>query len=206
MYQPKKYQKTDTDYIYRFILQHPFASLVLQGKRLMGTHVPVLTEGTAAKFRLFAHLANHNEQTQFLKDGLEVLLIFQGAHAYVSSSWYKEKDISTWDYSAVHINARLRIQSPDELEKSLEELVRHFEAKQANPLYYQDIPKTMLDEHLPQITGFWCEPFKIEAIAKWHQGYGKDDIDSITRHWEEQKHPSASGLSQMIKKEHDTDH
>lgn len=68
-------------------------------------------------------MANHNEQQQYLKEGADALIIFQGPHAYVSASWYREKDISTWDYSAVHVNAKIRIQSREELELSLKELV-----------------------------------------------------------------------------------
>lgn len=180
MYQPKRYLKKDPGYILRFIQSHPFATFVLQGERLLGTHIPVLTEGEPGNFRLFSHIANHNEQVRYLKDGAEALLIFQGAHAYVSSSWYAEKDISTWDYSAVHVNVRIKLQSSEELEDSLEKLVEYFEKQQEKPLYYRDIPEQMLKEHLPLITGFWCEPFKIEAVAKLHQGTGREDVAAVT--------------------------
>lgn len=179
MYQPKKYRKDDPGYIFEFIRKHPFATLIVKGEALMATHIPVLAEGTPENFRLFFHIANHNELLEFLKDGTEALLIFQGAHAYISSSWYKEKDISTWDYSAVHINAKLRIQSLKELETSLEKLVKEFEKEQEEPLYYQDIPLAMLADHLPQITGFWAEPVKVEAVAKLHQTFRKEDVLAV---------------------------
>lgn len=201
MYQPKKYQKEDPEYIFDFIKQHPFATFILNGNRILATHIPVLTEGNFEKFSLYSHIANHNEQLQFLKDGAEALLIFQGAHGYISSSWYREKDISTWDYSAVHVNVRLKIQTREELENSLQKLVGHFESSQKNPLYYNDIPEQMLKEHLPLITGFWCEPFKIEAVAKLHQGAHKEDIISITKNLEAQEDPFALELSKNIKTE-----
>lgn len=202
MFQPKKYQKKDSDYIFEFIKNHPFANFVMQGQRLLATHIPVLTEGNAKKFILYGHIADHNEQYEYLKDGAEALLIFQGAHAYVSSSWYKEKNISTWDYSAVHVNVRIKIQSREELEESLEKLVQEFEKNQEKPLYYKDLPKEMINEHLPLITGFWCEPYKIEAVAKLHQGFNKKDVESVVEHLEQQKDPLASQLSTDIKKEH----
>ncbi|TDN95650.1 PaiB family negative transcriptional regulator [Salegentibacter sp. 24] len=200
MYQPTKYKKDDADFIFRFIQHHPFATFILNGVRLLATHIPVLTKGTAKDFRLFSHIANHNEQFEFLKDGTEALLIFQGADGYVSSSWYKEKDISTWDYSAVHLNVKLKKQSRKELEESLRELVARFEKPQKKPLYYQDIPKKMREDHLPLITGFWCEVEKIQGITKLHQGYDKEDIDSITTHLDNQ--PETQELSNHIKKEH----
>ncbi|MDT0641265.1 FMN-binding negative transcriptional regulator [Zunongwangia sp. F363] len=201
MYQRAKYKKTDENYIFNFIRSHPFATLVLQGDRLLATHIPVLTKGNADKFILYGHIAYNNEQYQYLKDGLEALLIFQGAHDYISSSWYKEKNISTWDYSAVHINVKLKLQSRKELEESLEELVRHFENEQDNPLYYKDIPDDMLKEHLPLITGFWCEPVKTEAIAKLHQGFEKEDLESVTQHLQAKDSPGSKQLKQDIEKE-----
>lgn len=200
MYQPKKYKKVDKDYIFEFIKNHPFATFVLNGKRLLATHVPVLVEGSPEKFILYAHIADKNEQYAFLKDGLEALLIFQGPHAYVSSSWYKEKDISTWDYSAVHVNVKLKIQTAEELESSLEKLVAHFEKDQEKPLFYPNIPKEILKENLPHIMGFWAEPVKIEAIAKWHQGFEKEDIVSVCSHLESQNDQNAACLSKDIKK------
>ena len=136
MYQPQQYKKDDPEFIFKFIQNHPFATMVSQSNNLMATHIPVLVEGRAQNFKLYAHIANHNEQLKTLKDGTEILLIFQGTQGYVSSSWYTEKDISTWDYSAVHINARIKIQTTKELENSLKKLVNTFENKQNSPLFY----------------------------------------------------------------------
>lgn len=202
MYQPEKYKKEDKEFIFNFIQKHPFATYVSQGDQLLATHIPVLLKGNAQNFILYSHIANHNEQFNFLKNGTEGLLIFQGAHGYISSSWYEEKDISTWDYSAVHINVEIEIQSREELENSLKELVKHFEKEQKNPLYYKDIPKQMREEHLPLITGFWAKPIRIQGIAKLHQGYGKEDISSVCHHLENRENPLNSALSENIKKEH----
>lgn len=104
----------------------------MNGQRLLATHIPVLPKGSATDFLLFSHMANHNEQQQYLKEGADALIIFQGPHAYVSASWYREKDISTWDYSAVHVNAKIRIQSREELELSLKELVAFLKRERKN--------------------------------------------------------------------------
>ncbi len=203
MYQPKKYKKKDPQYIFNFIQQHPFATLVINGNVLLATHIPVLAEGVAEDFRLFAHIANHNEMLEHIKNGAEALLIFQGAHGYISSSWYQEKDISTWDYSAVHVNVKIKLQTSDELELSLEKLVKHFESSQDAPLFYKDIPEAMLKEHLPQITGFWCEPTMIKGVAKLHQSYSKENIRSTIEHLEKSNNPMNMELAKNIKKEND---
>ena len=206
MFQPKKYLKNDPEYIFEFIQNNPFATFVIKGKELLATHIPVLVKGEPGNFLLYGHIAEANEQYECLTDDLEALLIFQGPHAYVSSSWYKEKNISTWDYSAVHINVKLKLQSEEVLKDSLKELVAHFEKDQKKPLYFEEYPKKMVVEHLPLITGFWCHPTKIQAIAKHHQGFEKDDIKNVTRQLEERGSCLASELSKNIKKEHGTDH
>ncbi len=200
MYQPKKYKKSDSQYLFDFIKSHPFATLVIKGERLLATHIPVLAEGNAENFKLYAHIANFNEMLPFLKNDVEVLLIFQGAHGYISSSWYQEKDISTWDYSAVHVNAKIKLQTSEELEKSLDQLVHRFEKGQEKPLYYNDLPRKMLIDHLPLITGFWCEPFKIEGVAKLHQSYKKEDITSTVEQLEKENGMSKE-LAKNIKEE-----
>lgn len=203
MYLREKYQQNDSRYIFEFIQQHPFATFVMNGSSLLATHIPVLIEGIPEKFWLFGHIAYNSEQYASLKNDAEALLIFHGAHAYVSSSWYQEKDISTWDYAAVHINVELKLQSKEELESSLKKLVEHFEKTQENPLFYSDIPKKILKTHLPLITGFWCIPKKTKAIAKLHQGFHRKDINTITEELEKQENPTATKLSHLIKKAHE---
>lgn len=205
MYRPLKYRKDDEEFIFSFIKKHPFATFVLNGKRLLATHIPVLPLGKPHDFKLFSHIANHNEQLAFLKNGAEALVIFHGPHAYVSSSWYREKDISTWDYSAVHVNARVVLQNKQELEYSLKKLVQQFEDKQEKPLFYDDLPKSMLREHLSQITGFWLEPYKIEGVAKLHQAYHKDDIRAVAKKLDEVDGYQEKALSDEMKKENRID-
>lgn len=203
MYKPEKYEKRDPQYIFDFIGKYPFATMVIQGPRLLATHIPILTQGDAGIFRLYGHVANHNEMCQYLHNASEALLIFKSSDAYVSSSWYREADISTWDYSAVHINVKLRIQSQEELEECLKELVERFEKEQERPLYYKDIPEPVLREHLPLITGFWCEPTTVEAVAKLHQSYPGEDVRSVINKLKKQPDANAAQLGSDIERENE---
>lgn len=177
--------------------------MVLAGKKLLATHIPLLTQGDPDTFILYGHIARNNAMFPFLENGKEVLLIFAGPHGYISSSWYRKKDISTWDYIAVHINATLRLQTETELEASLAELVARFEEEQEQPVYFNDIPREIIDAHLPGIRGFWCDPIQIEAVAKLHQGFASADVTSILGHLEKQDKPWTRELLTMIKNEND---
>lgn len=60
----------------------------------------------------------------------------------------------------------------------------------------------MIEGQIPHITGFWAEPFKIEAVAKLHQGYREEDVDSTIKHLEKKDDPVARQLAESIRKEH----
>ncbi len=201
MYKSDKYSKTDKQYIFNFINENPFATFILQGESLLATHIPVITKGDASSFTLEAHIANINPQVNYLKEDKEVLFIFKSADHYISSSWYNYKDISTWDYSAVHINAKLHLQTKSQLKSSLEKLVYRFEKDVQNPEFYKDLPSKLIQQHLPKITGFTATPVEINAIAKLHQGFDEKNINSVISHLKNQKCPMAAKLSEEISQE-----
>jgi len=203
MYQPERYAKNDLDFAEKLIRNNPFGEFILQGERLLATHIPILIDDDSDQLRLFAHIANHNPQKEYLTTGREALLIFHGLHDYVSSSWYHEKDISTWDYSAVHVNCKIIVQEKEELDESLKSLVHHFEKNREKPMEFDQIPASIINDNLPGITGFWCEPTHIEGIGKWHQGFNRKDIISIVEHLGMTNCPFHNELIRDIKQEHD---
>lgn len=203
MYRPKRYQKDEEEFILPFIQNHPFATFIMNGDHLLATHIPVLLDlAQGGKWRLYSHIANHNVQKQFLEDDVEVLVIFHGAQSYISSSWYNEPNISTWDYSAVHIHGKIKVQTNQELRNSLGRLIAHFENNQKDPLLYHQIPTDMVEEHLPQITGFWIEPNNVEGIAKLHQTFDTKDVVRVTTQLDATGDATKKQVSKDIKKEH----
>ena len=184
MYQPGKYKNDSRDFIFKFIQNHPFATCIVQGRYLLATHIPVLVKGSHENFRLFGHIANHNPMRRVLKDNLEMLLIFKGPDAYISSSWYTSPEVPTWDYVAAHINATVNLQTSEELENSLRELIAHFEKDSNHPLRPTEIPETIWKENFEGITGFWLDPFILKGIEKLHQGFEKNDIENIAKELE----------------------
>ncbi len=202
MYQPPRYKKNDPSFAEALIRENPFAEFITAGDRLLATHIPVLIDPEASDLRLFGHIANHNPQREFLRDGMEALLVFRGDHDYVSSSWYREKEISTWDYSAVHVHCTIRLQDEKALVKSLKRLVHHFEKYVANPLEYDDIPDHIVEENLKGITGFTCHPLSVEGIGKWHQGFAREDVANVVKNLDDPACPHQRPLVRDIKREH----
>lgn len=101
MYIPGHFKISNDEEISNFIGANTFGQLVstLDGK-LLATHMPFLFSPGQRCLR--GHLAKANPQWQQL-DGQEVLVTFQGPHAYISPSWYHKSGVPTWNYQAVHI-------------------------------------------------------------------------------------------------------
>lgn len=204
MYQPERYKNDDFSFIYPFIKEHPFATIVLKGDFLLATHVPILIDENAKDFTLYAHIANHNPMRKFLVDGAEMLLIFKGPDAYVSSSWYSEPEIPTWDYTAVHINARVELQTDKELEESLVNLIDCSEKSINGSLQARDIPEDIWKENFPDITGFWLHPFRQVGVEKLHQTFSEEDIDNVTQNLRKQGGCPHTSLAQLIEEKNKT--
>ncbi len=202
MYQPEKYKNDSPDFIYTFIQRYPFATIIMQGKHLLATHVPVLIKGSANDFILFGHIANHNPLKKYLLDNQEMLLVFKGPDGYVSPRWYTEPEIPTWDYTAVHINARIQLQTAAELQTSLTQLIEHSERDKNDPFNYREIPTSIWKENFKEITGFWLHPFKVAGIEKLHQGFHKKDLHNIANNLENSSGCPGHNIGELLRKKH----
>lgn len=131
MYVPKHFAVTDRAQLVRFIKINPFGILVsASGAEPIASHVPFVVFNEDEKLTLGLHVARANPHWQSL-DGANVLAIFQGAHAFISASWYEQPSLSvpTWDYSAVHCSGRAAIGSENATERILRALVAQHEGE-----------------------------------------------------------------------------
>ena len=92
------------------VRRNPFAAVISTDHGVpVATHVPVITPPPGqlrAGGALWGHMARANPQWQTFDPARPVLLIFTGAHAYVSPALYqREPAVPTWNYAAVHVTA-----------------------------------------------------------------------------------------------------
>lgn len=87
----------------------------------------------------------------------------------------------------------------------MKKLVYHFEKNKTNPVFYQDLPKSLVNTHVPKITGFWLYPEKVQGIAKLHQGFKKEDINTITEELEKENDCKSEDISKQLKIVHGRD-
>jgi transcriptional regulator len=133
MYIPKHFSTTDADTLAALIEANAFGTLVTLGDgKPFASHLPFLYDREANV--LSAHVARANPQWQQLGATREVLAIFQGAHGYVSPTWYEDPGVPTWNYAAVHVYGSAT--AVDDLEataRHVEALAARFESGSAAP-------------------------------------------------------------------------
>jgi len=112
MYSPDYNHPADRAEIVAFMRANSFALLVTgAGGELMGSHLPVIVEQRGGQILLHMHMARNNPQWQSFFDE-EVMVVFFGAHAYVSPRWYEQKErVPTWNYAAVHAYGKPQVKA-----------------------------------------------------------------------------------------------
>lgn len=170
MYTPPYYKNEDTAKVKNFLKSNSFGILVnIADGKPWATHIPLeLDVDKEGKDVLVGHIAKANPQWRYFKDTEEVLFIFNGPHSYVSSSWYKEEEVPTWNYIAVHIYGKLKILDEAAVLESMHKLVEKYEKNVKDPIsLHQMSPKTM--RQIKGVVGFEISITDIQATYKLSQ-------------------------------------
>jgi transcriptional regulator len=175
MYIPEHYRNTDDNALREFIRKHPFGILVSNGPEgPLATHLPLqLLPEDDASLGLYGHFARANDHWRHLADGAPVCCIFNGPQSYVSSSWYHDEEVPTWNYLAVHARGTYFAQSEDELWASLHHMVDLYEKDSAHPVSLGNMSETTLRQ-IRGIVGFRIAVTSLEGAYKLSQGREAD--------------------------------
>src|SRR5690606_30809880 len=132
-------------------------------------HIPLeLEKDEAGRDILVGHIAKANPQWKSFGNPGEVLCIFNGPHAYVSSSWYREEEVPTWNYLAVHVYGRLKVLDQEKTMASLHRLVDKYEKGSQRPISLKVMsPKTLGQAR--GVVGFQILVSDIQATYKLSQ-------------------------------------
>src|SRR5688500_3181479 len=113
---PRHFAVSQPEVLHRIIGEHPPGALVTQGQpRLDAEPIPFeFAPEAGAPGSLTAHVARSNTLWQRCPSGAQVIVIFRGAEAYISPSWYPSKheahrQVPTWNYEVVHAHGTLTV-------------------------------------------------------------------------------------------------
>lgn len=173
MYTPTSFQVEDEHIIDDFLRANAFGQLLsTHNGRISGSYLPFLYDSEAKT--LLGHLARVNPQATN-GDSKDVLVTFEGAHGYISPSWYTKPGVPTWDYQAVHVYGTVSYFSePARLAEVVDALSNEYERHEKNP-WIPDYPVSMLDA----IVGVEIQINEIQAKFKLSQNRSQKDIESV---------------------------
>lgn len=181
MYIPHYYQNENIEEVKAFIQANSFGILIdqVEGKP-WGTHIPLeLETDNNGEAILVSHLAKANPQAKALVEGKEVLCIFNGPHHYISSSWYKEEEVPTWNYIAVHVYGILKVLSEEETMASMHRLVEKYEQMAKKPIDLSKFSSKTLRQ-VKGTVGFKVKITDIQAAYKMSQTRSEDHATIIS--------------------------
>ncbi len=192
MYIPQAFEITDKKKILACVKANPFGQLVstVEG-RLFSTHLPFIVEKDSQS--IICHIAKSNPQWHEIENQ-EVLVTFQGAHGYISPTWYESPGVPTWNYQAVHIYGQARlIREKEELKNIIEDTTKRFESVLEQP-WQPEYKQPLLD----LIVGMEISISELQCKFKLSQNRSQNDQINVIKALQQNGEKS---LSFAMKKE-----
>ncbi|MER8501964.1 FMN-binding negative transcriptional regulator [Mesorhizobium sp. M0904] len=193
MYQPPHFQETRPDVLHGLIRAHPLGLLVSNGTEgPIANAIPFLLDAPSLlnadvppNGRLRAHLAKANPQWRLLADSplVPVLVVFQGADAYVTPSWYETKRetgkvVPTWNYAIVQVRGIVTvIEDQDWLAEQISDLTMSQEGSRPAPWAVTDAPAPFIQSQIKGIVGLEIEITEISG--KWKVSQNRPAGDRV---------------------------
>jgi transcriptional regulator len=173
MYTPAHFDIQDRAELVAFMRRYNFATIVSAPEgNLTGAHAPLVVRESGGEITLVGHLSKAGLPACFS----DVLVIFNGPHAYVSPSLYESTlSVPTWNYTAVHAYGTAR---PVDAEAALMELVNAME-----PAYrkqWGELPEEFRAKMIGGVTAFEIPVKRLEGKYKLSQNRPVSDQLRVT--------------------------
>ena len=198
MYIPKLYREEDREKILEFLRANNFPALVTHdGEKPIATHLPVeVIEGEEGALTILGHMSRANPQWRSFGEQ-KVLLIFQGAHTYISPRWYDHVNVPTWNYMIVHLYGKVRLVEGEELYSLLSRLVQKHEVNTSYSL--EGLPEDFVKKEMKGIVGFAVDVTRVDAGYKLSQNRNDEDHENIVRELEGRGDEQSAGVARAMK-------
>jgi transcriptional regulator len=145
-------------------------------------------------------MAYGNPHWKTFETNEDVLVMFQGPHAYISSSWYEQENVPTWNYQAVHVYGTASILDEEELKQDLTMLLQKYEKHRKNPVLWDKLSPEVLEKQLKGIIGFKIKVQEIQAANKLSQNRNEEDYHNIVNKLFEEKDMNSQQMAQLMER------
>ena len=198
MYIPKLYREEDREKILEFLKQNNFPAFVTyDGEKPVATHLPVeVLESENGSLTILGHMSRANPQWRSFGEQ-EVLLIFQGAHTYISPRWYDHVNVPTWNYMMVHVYGKIRLVEGENLYSLLSRLVKNHEEPTAYSL--EALPQDFVQKEMNGVVGFAVDVTRVDAGYKLSQNRNDGDHENIIRELEGRGDENSAAVAKSMR-------
>ncbi|MGO4220437.1 FMN-binding negative transcriptional regulator [Lysobacter sp. TAF61] len=207
MYLPRAFAETDLQALDWLAQRDRFITLVTvsDGEPTV-THLPVLYRRDGERVELIGHWARPNPQA---RHSGPALAIFHGPHAYVSPSWYPDKEeearVPTWNYAVAHLRGNLTTFNDEaSLAMVVDGLSREHEASVGQDWRFE----FERDDHRSQLRGIIGFRFVAEQITlkfKLSQNHPLANRESVSRHLSASEREGGREIAALMR-EHTNEH
>ncbi|WP_414052713.1 FMN-binding negative transcriptional regulator [Macrococcus animalis] len=200
MFNPKPFKVENYSEQIEFIKAHPFATLIstIDGVPY-ASQIPITINEFDDFLILSGYLAKANPQLKTLDGNANVLILFTGPHAYISSSWYKDEEVSTWNYQSAQIRGESELMSENELMIELEQLTNRYELGRENARTFNTLSENVLKQ-ANGVTGFKIRVNEIQVKYKMSQNRSEEDYQNIVHHLEREGETESAEAMNRIRK------
>jgi len=207
MYVPSHFAESRVDVLYDLIRTHPFGALVvLASDGLDANHIPFEIDPEPAPFgTLRGHVARANPVWRDFSTEVDALVLFQGAHAYISPGWYPTKKehgkvVPTWNYAVVHAHGPLRVIDDREwLRQFVGKLTDRHESARSDPWKVTDAPADFIDTMVSAIVGIEIPIAKLTGKWKVSQNRPAKDRAGVIEGLEHLPSDLATSMAQLVR-------
>ena len=207
MYLPAHFNEQRIDLLHQLIRQRSLGTLVtLSDEGLNANHIPFEIDAEPAPFgTLRCHVARANPVWRDFSRSIEALVIFHGAQAYVSPSFYPSKQgtgevVPTYNYVIVHGYGAMKVIHDREWLRGLvTRLTNRFEAGRAAPWHVTDAPAAFIDKQLGAIVGIEIALTKLSGKWKVSQNRPHEDREGVVKGLNERGDSDSSVIASWVK-------
>lgn len=196
------YALEDQDEIKRLIRENPWATLVsAAADGLVASHYPVLLDEDRDDLTIVTHVGRPDEKLHELAEH-ELMVIIQGPHGYISSSWYGDLvEVPTWNFITAHLSGVPELLTPEENFEVLGRLVDHFEDRVESPRLLDGTEADLANARRDSrgTVGLRLTPTKVVAKQKMSQNKPPQIIRAIIEELEGTGPYADSGLAREMR-------
>lgn len=183
MYQPPHFNEESPLAMQGLIRAFPLGLLITGGSSgLTANAIPFSIDPESGEQGVLrCHVARANSQWKEIGDGLDVLVVFQGAQHYVHPGWYETKRetgkvVPTWNYAMVQVKGRARMMDDGAwLARQIRDLTDMMEGAYPKPWAVDDAPAPYIEAQMRGIVGI--EIVISDMHGKWKVSQNRNDAD-----------------------------